>query len=663
MNDHLSETLFNTNQSKREGHTINMYYSGNEFEEMYTYNGSDLGFTYSKNQTSFRLWAPTAEEAYVNFYESGDYWKNDLKTSVKMSKAEYGTWTSVLNGDLAGTYYTFTVTNNGKKVEACDPYAKSTGVSGQRAMVLDLSNTNPDGWNNDTNPHKNDKITDAIIYELHIRDFSSDENSGMTFLGKYKAFTETGTRTSGGNSTGIDYLKHLGITHVHLLPFYDFGSVDENDPLSQQFNWGYDPVNFNVPEGSYSTNPHDGFVRVSETKEMIKALHDNGISVIMDVVYNHVHDGESFCMNKLVPGYFSRINSEGVYSNGSGCGNDTASERSMVRKYIVDSVCYWADEYHIDGFRFDLVGLLDINTINMIVSEVHKAHPDVIFYGEGWHLETVVTKENIILATQSAADITPDFAYFNDNMRDGLKGNIFSTDKGWVAGNKNLTASIHSSFTACETWCKNPSQIVQYVSCHDNNTLFDRIALSTPGISEDIRIKMCNLAASFYLASEGIAFMQAGEELLRTKIKEDGTYESNSFNSGDKINSIKWGVLDDQKYQSTLEYYKGLIAFRKMHGLLRLTNTNEVKNRVFLYKDTPKNTLAFLFDNEDKALENEPSEQIFIAFNPTARKCVVTLPTGTWNICVRENRAGTVVLDNVSEKVAISPYSSVFLVR
>ena len=427
-------------------------YSTEEFEKEYTYEGDDLGATWSKDSTTFRVWAPTSEKVELKLYESGTEGDGEPTDTIEMTADVNGTWVTTVDGDLNGVYYTFSSTIDGVTKEACDPYARTTGVNGKRAMVINLDETNPDGWDKDKNPHAGEGINDAIIYELHMRDLSSDESSGITNVGKFLQMTETGTKTKDGISTGIDHIKELGITHVHLLPIYDFGSVNEEMKYMNLFNWGYDPVNYNVPEGSYSTDPYNGEVRVKEAKQMIKAMHDNGLSVVMDVVYNHVMSAEDFCINKLVPGYFSRINDDGTYSNGSGCGNDTASERSMVKKYIVDSVCYWADEYHMDGFRFDLVGLLDVDTINEIVEEVHKTHPDVIFYGEGWTMNTDVTKDDVTLATQRSSQRTPDFAFFNDNMRDGLKGNVFdSSTVGFVSGQIHAESTISDSFMANES--------------------------------------------------------------------------------------------------------------------------------------------------------------------------------------------------------------------
>ena len=382
-------------------------YSTEKFEKEFTYSGRDLGATYTPEKTTFRVWAPTADTVTLNLYGSGTPGTDDLVEQLPMTTDVNGTWITEKEGDLNGTYYTYLVSVGGNENEACDPYARTTGVNGKRAMILDLASTDPDGWENDTNPNAGMAYNDAVIYELHVRDLSSDESSGIQNTGKFLGLTETGTTTASGIPTGLDHMKDLGITHVHLLPIYDYASVDETQSDKPQFNWSYDPENYNVPEGSYSTDPYNGAVRVAEMKQMVKVLHDNQISVIMDVVYNHVYNASDFCVNQIVPGYFSRVNEDGTYPNGSDCGNDTASERSMARKYIVDSVKYWAGEYHIDGFRFDLVGLIDTETINEVVTEVHKTHPDVIFYGEGWTMDTAgqfrIEKDDLIEFVKNSA--------------------------------------------------------------------------------------------------------------------------------------------------------------------------------------------------------------------------------------------------------------------
>lgn len=637
-------------------------YSTEEFEEAYTYTGNDLGATWSKESTTFKVWAPTAEEAYVNLYESGTPNSDDAYEILKMEPDVNGTWVAQKSGDLNGVYYTYSVVIDGKTSEACDPYARTCGVNGKRAMVIDLDATDPEGWENDTNPHAGESINDAVIYELQIRDFSTSKESGIENVGKYLAFTEKGTTTSSGISTGVDHLVDLGVTHIHIMPFYDFGSVNETYTFENLYNWGYDPVNYNVPEGSYSTDPYHGEVRVNEAKQMVQALHENGLSVVMDVVYNHVYSAQDFCINKLVPGYFSRINDDGTYSNGSGCGNDTATERSMVKKYIVDSVNYWADEYHIDGFRFDLVGLMDIETINEIVETVHETHPDVIFYGEGWTLNTNVTKEGYTLATQPNSEKTPGFAYFNDTIRDGLKGNVFNTGEvGFVSGARDQERTITSSFMGDVTWCSSPSQTINYASCHDNLTLFDRIAVSRPDCEKEELIRMNNLAASVYMLSEGVPFIMAGEELLRSKPNGDGTFNSNSYASGDEINSILYESLDDAATMEVYEYYKGLIAFRKAHAALRLSTSEEVAAAVVPLEGLENNVVGFDISGE---VNGETADELFVVFNANNEETTVTLPDGQWNVYINGDKAGTEILETITNgTVTVEPISAMVLVR
>lgn len=636
-------------------------YSSPEFESKYTYPGSDLGATWTKEQTFFRLWAPTAEAAAVKFYRTGDNRNADLINTLPMIPAENGTWTAYAPGDLQGIYYTYLVTVNGKDQEACDPYARTTGVNGNRAMILDLSSTNPLGWEADRNPHAGKPITDSVIYELHIRDLSIDESSGITHKGKYLGLTETGTTTASGIPTGIDHIKGLGVTHVHLLPFYDYGSVDETRLNEPQFNWGYDPVNFNVPEGSYSTDPYHGEVRVKELKTMIQSMHNNGLAVIMDVVYNHVYEAKSFCFNQIVPLYFSRTDEKGTLSDGSGCGNDTASERSMVRKYIVDSVKYWAEEYHIDGFRFDLVGLIDTQTIRELMEEVHKTRPDVIFYGEGWTMNTVLTKPNVTLATQHNGHLVPGFAFFNDTLRDLLRGSVFfNTEKGFVAGKAVDKHSLEDNFMGHPTWADTPCQTINYVSCHDNNTLLDRIVLGSPESAREIHIRMNHLAAAYSILSEGIPFFQAGEEMLRSKPDGKGSFEHNSFKSSDTVNSFKWNDLDKEEYQTSVEYYRGLLALRKAHPMLRLTTSSQVGSVVHPIQKCNPHLVAFQLLG---SVAEENAEEMYVIFNADEISQKLNLPAGKWHVYVKGSKAGTKVLETVERSVTIPPFSALVVAR
>ena len=633
------------------------FYSSKNFEKQFTYTGSDLGATWTRIKTVFRLWAPTAQAVCLNLYAGGTQGVQDLLEQIPMVQSAKGTWVAEKSGDLNGVYYTYQVTVDGKTVEACDPYARTTGVNGHRAMVIDLESTNPRGWDKDRDPHYGSPITDAVLYELHIRDLSMDGAGNIRHKGKFLGLTETGRTTKGGNPTGLDHIRNLGITHLHLLPVYDFGSVEEGKPRSREYNWGYDPMNFNVPEGSYATDPFSGAVRVAEMKKMVKALHDNGISVVMDVVYNHVFKREEFCFNRIVPGYFSRISSAGVYSDGSCCGNDTASERSMVRKYIVDSVKYWADEYHIDGFRFDLVGLIDTETINAVMDTVHETHPNVIFYGEGWTMPTNLTKPGCQMTTQHNSGLVPGFSFFSDTVRDLLRGTIFhSNAPGYVSGAHVHKDALEACFMGIPMWAAQPEQCVNYVSCHDNNTLFDRIAMAAPEAPLPVLARMNKLAAAFCMLSQGVPFFQAGEEMLRTKPGKGGKYESNSYKSSDKVNSLKWETLDNEEYRKVLDYYKGLIAFRKAHPSLRLRTRDQVWQTVHPIGNSNPHVLAFLIDGDEK-------ERIFVVFNADTHGTSIALPEGKWKVRIRDDAAGTESLDELGGSVTVSPISTLVLTQ
>ncbi len=633
-------------------------YASDKFASEFTYTGDDLGADWSEGSTTFKVWAPTAESVSVKLYRSGTAGTDDLIKSVAMkndNSGNKGEWTVTVEGDLSGVYYTYEVLVDGETVEAVDPYARTAGVNGNRGMVIDLGSTDPDGWASDTNPNPVTSYTDAVIYELHVRDFSIDKSSGVKdeWRGKFMALTETGTTSNDGTTpTGLDHMKDLGITHLHLLPIYDYASVDETK--CENFNWGYDPLNYNVPEGSYSTDPYKGEVRVSEMKQMVSALHDNGISVVMDVVYNHVYDAETFCFNKIVPGYFSRVN-----SNTSGCGNDTASEREMVSKYIVDSVLYWTEEYHIDGFRFDLVGLIDIDTINKIVEEVHKVRPDVIFYGEGWDMDGTNKEPGTEMAKQGNASKTKGFAYFSDNMRNLLAGNN-GKSLGFVSGSGG-EGELVGNYMANPWWTSNPSQVVQYASCHDNYTLVDKLIISTKknGLDSDI-VKMNNLAAAIYMTSQGIPFIHAGEEFLREKLEADGGRCENSYNAPDSVNHIAWSNLENKLYSDNAAYYKGLIAFRKAHPALSLSTAAEVKAAVFNQQASDK-LVSFWIDCSE--VEGETVDSIYTIFNANTGAKTVTLPAGKWDVYVNGTKAGTEVLETVEDSVSVAGISAMVLVQ
>lgn len=632
-------------------------FSSKSFEDEFTYTGNDLGATWSKEKTNFRIWAPTATNVKINLYKSGDASKNDLIETIDMKSDVNGTWITEKTGDLNGTYYTYTTTVNGSENEACDPYAKTTGVNGDRAMIIDLNSTNPSNWDKDKRPNTDLSITDAIIYELHVRDLSSDKSSGIKNSGKYLGLTEKGTKNSKGISTGLDHMLDLGITHLHLNPVYDYATVDETKLNEAQFNWGYDPKNYNVPDGSYSTDPYNGAVRVNEFKQMVQTLHENNISVIMDVVYNHTYNAKDFCFDKLVPDYFYRIKEDGHYSNGSGCGNDVASERSMVSKYIVDSIVYWAKEYHIDGFRFDLVGLIDTDTINAIRTELNKIDPSIILYGEGWTMETSTTK-NIDLATQPNVSKLKGFAMFNDVIRDNLKGSVFdAVDKGYVNGNLDKTDVVKNDVMGITSWSTSPTQLINYTSCHDNLTLWDKINSSNADDSLEDRVKQNLLAASIVYTSQGTPFILAGEEMLRSKPNADGTFNHNSYNASDAVNSIKWDNLNDETYQKVYNYYKGLIQFRKAHSALRMTENT--KDYIHFSDNVDKGVIAYSIDK----VNGETSNGIFVIYNPLKTETKVKLPDGNWNVYIKDDKAGITSLETVSKEVTVSPISCMVLAK
>ena len=640
--------------------TMPNIFSTSAFEAEFTYEGDDLGAVWSPEQTAFRVWAPTATAVKLNLYTAGDPSVNDLIEQIEMIPDVNGTWITTVEGDLNGTYYTYSVDVDGTTNEACDPYARTTGVNGKRAMVIDLDSTDPEGWEDDYAPHAGLDITDMVIYELHVRDLSVDENSGIQNKGKFLGLIEVGTTTPDGIPTGLDHIKNLGITHIHLLPSYDYGSIDETSLEDNDFNWGYDPVNYNVPEGSYSTDPYNGEVRVKEFKQMVQGLHNNGISVIMDVVYNHVYSGTEFCFNQIVPYYFSRVSDSGVFSAGSGCGNDTASERAMVRKYIVDSVKYWADEYHIDGFRWDLVGLIDTQTINEVMEEVHKTHPHVIFYGEGWTMSTQMTKEGYTLTTQVNSQEVPGFAFFSDTLRDAVKGDVFNNSKpGYVANAGGYTGNIADCFLGAPTWCKSPTQTINYASCHDNMTLYDRITMSTPDSTVADRIRMNNLAAAIVMTSQGVPFIHAGEEMLRSKPLEDGSFDHNSYRSSDAVNNLKWADLSKEEYQMVYEYYQGLIAFRRSHDALTMTTAEEVAEKITKLSDLEFNVLGF---HIAAGAQNEDNEFIVI-FNPRPEATTVELPEGEWTIYISGDKAGIEPLGTASGTATCEAISALVLVK
>jgi len=645
-------------------------FSTREFEASMTYHGDDLGAVWTEEETRFRVWAPTAEQVVVNLYRTGE--QSDLLQKIIMKKASGGTWTATVRGNLNGIYYTYLVTVEQETKEAVDPYAKAVGVNGKRGMIIDLSSTNPPGFTSETKPEFiND--TDAILYELHIRDFSIDPSSGMVHRGKYLAFTETGTKNSYGDATGIDYLKQLGITHVHLLPAFDYGTVDEARLQTPQFNWGYDPVNYNVPEGSYSTDPYRGEVRIREFKQMVQALHSQGIRVVMDVVYNHTLESGNSNFNCIVPGYYYRLTPEGDFSNASGCGNETASERVMMRKFIIDSLLYWNREYHIDGFRFDLMGIHDIRTMKEVRKALDEAEAGILLYGEGWTGGLSPLPDHERAMKSNIRSMGGGIAAFNDNIRDGIKGSVFHQEEpGYISGKPGMEDTIKYGVVAATQhdwvdyskvlgadypWALEPTQAVNYASAHDNHTLWDKIALSTPYDSREDRVRMNLLSAAIILTSQGIPFWQAGEEFLRSKpLNEEKTwFDGNSYASPDRVNSLKWELVTENR--EVVDYYRGLIEFRKKYSVLRMTKTAELEAHLHFLKWLDTNLIAFI-------LTHPKEGEVCVIYNANKSWQPVHIPEGEWKVYAKGKRAGNQVLDtNTGGVVNIEPISAMIMVR
>lgn len=638
----------------------NGVFSEEDFERRYTYNGDDLGATYSKESTKFRVWSPTAESVSLNLYREGN--GDNLIKTLSMKKDKKGTWYLEVKEDLENIYYTYTVKVNGEESEAVDLYARSVGVNGDRGMILDLGKTNPVGWE-DINQTKIAKMSDAMVYEIHIRDFSIDKSSGIGAKGKYLGMIEEGSRNSEGDLTGIDHLKDLGVTHIQILPSADYASVDETRLDTAQFNWGYDPKNYNVPEGSYSSNPYDGRVRVKEFKEMVQGLHKKGIGVIMDVVYNHTAYTENSNFNKIVPNYYYRKN-EGNFSNASACGNETASERAMMRKYIVDSVVYWAKEYKVDGFRFDLMGIHDIETMNLVREALDKVNPNIIIYGEPWAASESPLSEDLRSVKRNTMKLNR-IGVFNDDIRDGIKGSVFnSKDRGFATGKTGeeerikfgiVGATKHSQVNYNEPWANSPIQSINYASAHDNLTLWDKINSSVEGSLEE-KIRMNKLSAAIVFTSQGVPFFQGGEEILRSKPMENGGFNSNSYNANDGVNSIKWNEKTVNK--DVYNYYKGLIEFRKSNSGLRMSTTADVQKNLEFLNGLPKDVIGYIIKQKNSFGK---SEEIMVIHNGSKKDFLLELPENSWNIYVNDKKAGDEKLGEVEKRVEIPRVSTLIL--
>jgi len=615
-----------------------------DYDSYRPYLGKDLGVKYSPQKTTFKVWAPGASQITLRLYDAGD--GGQVIETINMThggkKNTLGSWVAVVNQDIKNKYYTFQVMQDGKwLLEAPDIYAKAVGVNGARGMVVDLLSTNPANWKNDKKPVLKN-ATDIIIYETHVRDISIDPNSGIKNKGKFLGLAETGTKSPDGEPTGLDHIKQLGVTHVHLLPSFDFNSVDESKSLSGQYNWGYDPLNYNVPEGSYSTNPNDGNVRIKEFKKMVQTLHKNGLRVILDVVYNHTSDIAHSNFSQFAPGYFYRHNPDGTYSNATGCGNEVASERPMVRKFIIESVVYWAKEYHLDGFRFDLMGVHDIETMNMISDTLHKIDPSIFIYGEGWTAGNSPMPEDLRAVKKNIAKVHH-VAAFSDDIRDGIKGGWSDVkEKGFVSGNVTMVESVKSGIIAStpnaqinykmvnyskESWAAEPYQTITYVSCHDDNTLFDRLKISNPTATEADLIKMDKLANAIVLTSQGVSFLHSGAELLRTK---QGI--ANSFNKPDSINQIDWSRKT--QYKAVFEYYKGLVALRKNHPAFRMPSTQMIQQSLKFLESGDPGVITYQIGNN---ANGDNWKNVLVIFNGNAGSKTVKLPEGNWTLAADEN--------------------------
>lgn len=626
------------------------------------YRDVDLGATYTEDYTTFKVWSPTADDVKVCIYKTGSDDEEGFNTiAVKpmtLSKS-VGTWYVTLEGDFKNMYYTYKVTIDGVTNEVVDPYAKAVGINGNRGMIVDLDDTDPEEWSDDSFKRVN-YASDAIVWEVSVRDFSAAESSGVSEKnrGKFLAFTESDTTLNGEEdnvSTCVNYLKELGVNYVQINPFYDFASIDESEPLDIQYNWGYDPKNYNAPEGSYSSDPYDGRVRIQECKQMIQALHKAGIGVIMDVVYNHTYETENSFFNQLVPSYYYRINEDGTWSDGSGCGNDFATERYMARKFIRESVSYWAEEYHIDGFRFDLMGLMDVDTMNDIRTDLDEL-PDgdkIITYGEAWNMKTTVPS-NVVLANQDNMDqLSKRIGAFNDTGRDAIKGSNFeASGKGFVQEGSSKGGVRNAIEGVGNGWASVPAQCVNYVSCHDNLTLYDKLTASVYDdekytLRRDNLVQMNQLAATTVMMSRGVPFMLAGEELGRTKQGDENSYQSSL-----EVNEIDW--LSRYRFTSMTDYYQGLITIRKAIPTLR--DASGENTELEYLEASSKDTIAYSVTGSDL-----PS--VVVALNgDTTKPSTVSLPEGEWIIIADENRSGLSKIDSANGSVSVPASSAYVLV-
>jgi pullulanase len=640
----------------------NNYYQS--FDEYPVYKGNDLGLTYTPEKSVFKVWAPTADEVELRIYEQGT--GGEAIRIEKMQRQDNGTWGIRIDENICQKFYTYRVKILDKwRSEVPDIYAYAVGVNGHRAAIVNLQETNPEGWDDDTKPPL-ESFSDIVLYEIHVRDFSSDIHSGIENKRKFKAFTEKGTLSAHGLKTGLDHLIELGVTHVHLLPVFDFLTVDEENPETM-YNWGYDPLNYNVPEGSYATSPHKPDVRIREFKELVLALHRAGIRVIMDVVYNHTGDTLTSSFNQLVPGYYYRQEASGTFSNGSGCGNETASERDMVRKFILDSLKFWTKEYHIDGFRFDLMGIHDTKTMNLIRAELNEIDPTLFVYGEPWLADRSPLPEKDRAVKDNLSDM-PAIAVFNDDFRDAIKGSWANAeDSGFIGHRPYLEETIksgivggihhqdidfkkvHHSYRALGL---QPWQSINFFSCHDNHTLWDRIQLSCHWTSEIDKIKMYKLACAIVLTSQGIPFLHGGTELM---ISKNG--EHNSYKSPDAINQLKWD--NKARYNDVFQYIQNLIQIRRHHPAFHLSEAGEIIRHLSFINSAPNGAVAYKISH----VESDNWKNIVVVFNANHRNVRIPIPYGKWVVVVTHEKISAQGLTVIETGLlSVPPISTMILV-
>ncbi|MCI8998016.1 MAG: type I pullulanase [Muribaculaceae bacterium] len=638
-----------------------------KFASYPSYQGDDLELTVNSTGTHWRLWSPEAEAARVILYPTG---LNTAATdTIPMSRSEKGTWVASVPKKLYGSFYTFSIKDKGKWLaETPGVWAKAVGTNGTRAAIIDFTATNPEGWESDKGPAIS-HINDAVIYEMHHRDFSQHPSSGIVNKGKFLALTEPATKNPEGESTGIDHLKDLGITHVHILPSYDYNSVDESNLPSNKYNWGYDPYNYNAPEGSYSTNPANPATRISEMKQMVKNLHDNGIGVIMDVVYNHTANNDDSNFSLTAPGYYYRHRPDGSYSDASGCGNETASERQQMRDYIINSVKYWAKEYHIDGFRFDLMAIHDIETMNQVIAALKEINPNIFVYGEGWTagdsplpVEQRALKENVAKM--------PDIAVFSDDIRDAIKGHYTdAADRGFATGKPGLEETVKIGIVAATPhpqvdyskgnnskfpYAAAPTQIINYVSCHDDLMLTDKLRKSMPDATDAERQRAARLAQTIVLTSQGTPFIFAGEEIFRDK---KGVH--NSYNSPDSINAIDWNLRHQNAEQ--FNYYKELIKLRKEHPAFRMTTAEQIQKHLKFDKVSEPGLISYsLLDNAN----GDVWKEIKVIFNGTDDAKNMKIRKGEWTVVADDGKINAEGMGtSKGGTVTVAPRSALILAR